>query len=187
MRVSAGAGQEGGADSPASGGGGEDDPGGVRTLPHEDNQLGGESQSRLRLHQLLAPCLPLDLTPLWGCVGGGGERHRDNLRRLRPAGRRQQKAERPGLKVESLPRSNKHGTDVWDKRTELVASEGPSEAEGPAHPLESPPPPTQSPGCDGQEGASESLHFLTGLFQICLSSSILFYFLLAPPPSHTHV
>uniref|UniRef100_A0AAQ4NX85 Lin-54 DREAM MuvB core complex component n=1 Tax=Gasterosteus aculeatus aculeatus TaxID=481459 RepID=A0AAQ4NX85_GASAC len=103
VRVSAGAGQEGGADSPASGGGGEDDPGGVRTLPHEDNQLGGESQSRLRLHQLLAPCLPLDLTPLWGCVGGGGggERHRDNLRRLRPAGRRQQKAERPGLKVES--------------------------------------------------------------------------------------
>lgn len=53
VRVSAGTGEEGGARPPATGGGGADDPAGVRTLPHEDNQLSGESQSGLRLHQLL--------------------------------------------------------------------------------------------------------------------------------------
>lgn len=50
VRVSTGTGQKGRTDSPASGGGGEADPGGVRTLPHEDNQLGGESQSGLCSH-----------------------------------------------------------------------------------------------------------------------------------------
>lgn len=53
VRVSAGTGQKGGTDSSASGRSGALDPGGVRTLSHEDNQLGGESQSRLCLHQLL--------------------------------------------------------------------------------------------------------------------------------------
>lgn len=50
MRVSTGTGQKGRTDSPASGGGGETDPGGVWTLPHEDNQLSGESQSGLCTH-----------------------------------------------------------------------------------------------------------------------------------------
>lgn len=65
VRVSPGTGQKGRTDSPASGGSGADDPGGVRTLPHEDNQLGGESQSRLCLHQLLGRstlALPLSLS-----------------------------------------------------------------------------------------------------------------------------
>lgn len=53
MRVSAGAGQKSRTDSPASSWGREDDSGGVWTLPHEDNQLGRESQIRLCLHQLL--------------------------------------------------------------------------------------------------------------------------------------
>lgn len=53
MWVSAGTGQKSRTDSPASGRSGEDDPGGVRTLPHEDNQFCWESQSRLCLHQLL--------------------------------------------------------------------------------------------------------------------------------------
>lgn len=54
VRVSTGTGQKGGT---ASGGSREDDPGGVWTLPHEDNQLRGESQSRLCLHQLLGRAL----------------------------------------------------------------------------------------------------------------------------------
>lgn len=74
VRVSAGTGQKGRTDSPASGGSREDDPGGVRTLPHEDNQLGGESQSRLCLHQLLGRALwlppPSNLNP-----AAGAERH----------------------------------------------------------------------------------------------------------------
>lgn len=59
VRVSTGTGQKGRTDSSASGGSREVDPGGVRTLPHEDNQLRGESQSRLCLHQLLGRALVL--------------------------------------------------------------------------------------------------------------------------------
>uniref|UniRef100_A0A3Q1FB16 Lin-54 DREAM MuvB core complex component n=1 Tax=Acanthochromis polyacanthus TaxID=80966 RepID=A0A3Q1FB16_9TELE len=69
VRVFAGTGQKGRTDSPASGRGREDDLGGVRTLSHEDNQLGGESQSRLCLYQLLGralPALPPTLPRLWG-------------------------------------------------------------------------------------------------------------------------
>jgi len=97
VRVPDGAGQEGGAGSPASGGGGADDPGGVRTLPHEDNQLRGESQSRLRLHQLLSRALwqspPSDLTSLLRGRGGGGGREAtdhsvSDPRGLSPAGKR---------------------------------------------------------------------------------------------------
>lgn len=58
MRVPAGTGQEGRTDSPASGGGGAPHSGGVRTLPHADNQLGGQSQGGLCTHQLLGPELP---------------------------------------------------------------------------------------------------------------------------------
>lgn len=53
VRVPPGTGQVGGADAAAPGGSRALDPGGVRTLPHEDHQLGGQSQSRLCRHQQL--------------------------------------------------------------------------------------------------------------------------------------
>lgn len=73
VRVSDWTGQKGRTDSSASGRSGEDDPGGVWTLPHEDNQLRGESQSRLYLHQLLGRALwlspPSNPPQLWGPRG----------------------------------------------------------------------------------------------------------------------
>lgn len=53
MRLSTRTGQKGRTDSSASGGSREVDPRGIWTLPHEDNQLCRESQTRLCLHQLL--------------------------------------------------------------------------------------------------------------------------------------
>lgn len=70
MRLSTRTGQKGRTDSSASGGSREVDPRGIWTLPHEDNQLCGESQTRLCLHQLLGqgrrlspPCIQ---ARLWG-------------------------------------------------------------------------------------------------------------------------